>query len=127
MNGKGLFSVDNILVEQIIKELVQTIECLTLEHLDEHKKVIKKYFDVLESIKGLEKKKKSLHNVLADNTKQLKEDVHIENTEDSNVEAETTDFKEKKSDSIKSEDKEIENNKIHNSLDIVKNKMFEKV
>ncbi|HDR7922452.1 DUF2325 domain-containing protein [Bacillus paranthracis] len=124
MNGKGLFSVDNILVEQIIKELVQTIECLTLEHLDEHKKVIKKYFDVLESIKGLEKKKKSLHNVLADNTKQLKEDVHIENTEDSNVEAETTDFKEKKSDSIKSEDKEIENNKIHNSLDIVKNKMY---
>ncbi|WP_333728363.1 DUF2325 domain-containing protein [Bacillus paranthracis] len=116
--------MDNILVEQIIKELVQTIECLTLEHLDEHKKVIKKYFDVLESIKGLEKKKKSLHNVLADNTKQLKEDVHIENTEDSNVEAETTDFKEKKSDSIKSEDKEIENNKIHNSLDIVKNKMY---
>ncbi|MCU5282433.1 DUF2325 domain-containing protein [Bacillus cereus] len=116
--------MDNILVEQIKKELVQTIECLTLEHLDEHKKVIKKYFDVLESIKGLEKKKKSLHNVLADNTKQLKEDVHIENTEDSNVEAETTDFKEKKSDSIKSEDKEIENNEIHNSLDIAKNKMY---
>ncbi|MED2509003.1 DUF2325 domain-containing protein, partial [Bacillus thuringiensis] len=116
--------MDNILVEQIKKELVQTIECLTLEHLDEHKKVIKKYFDVLESIKGLEKKKKGLQTILADNTRQLKEDVHIDNTEDSNVEAETTDFKEKESDSIKSEEKEIENDKIHNSLDIAKNKMY---
>lgn len=124
MNGKGLFSVDNILVEQIKKELVQTIECLTLEHLDEQKKVVKKYFDVLESIKGLEKKKKSLQNVLADNTRQLKEDVHIDNTEDSSVEAENTGFKEKESDSIKSEEKEIENDKIHNSLDIAKNKMY---
>lgn len=124
MNGKGLFSVDNILVEQIKKELVQTIECLTLEHLDEQKKVIKKYFDVLESIKGLEKKKKSLQNVLADNTRQLKEDIHIENTEDNNVEAGTTDFKEKESDSIKSEEKEIEDDKRHNSLDIAKNKMY---
>ncbi|MES5837766.1 DUF2325 domain-containing protein [Bacillus cereus group sp. MG11] len=116
--------MDNILVEQIKKELVQTIECLNLEHLDEHKKVIKKYFDVLESIKGLEKKKKSLQNVLADNTSQLKEDVYIENTEDNNVEAETTDFKEKESDSIKIEEKEIEDDKIHNSLDIAKNKMY---
>ncbi|WP_242297480.1 DUF2325 domain-containing protein [Bacillus cereus group sp. BfR-BA-01382] len=116
--------MDNILVEQIKKELVQTIECLNLEHLDEYKKVIKKYFDVLESIKGLEKKKKSLQNVLADNTSQLKEDVYIENTEDNNVEAETTDFKEKESDSIKIEEKEIEDDKIHNSLDIAKNKMY---
>ncbi|MEI3891882.1 MULTISPECIES: DUF2325 domain-containing protein [unclassified Bacillus (in: firmicutes)] len=116
--------MDNVLVEQIKKELVQTIECLKLEHLDEHKKVIKKYFDVLENIKGLEKKKRSLQGVLADNTRQIQEDASIENTERSNVEAETTDFKEKKSDSIKSEDKEIEDDKIHNSLDIAKNKMY---
>lgn len=124
MNGKGLFSVDNILVEQIKKELVQTIECLTLEHLDEHKKVIKKYFDVLESIKILEKKKGNLQKILTDGAKKIQEDVYIENAKDTNVEAETTEFKSKTSEGVKIEEKEVKGENLYNALDITEPKMY---
>ncbi|MFJ8528361.1 DUF2325 domain-containing protein [Bacillus sp. NPDC094106] len=112
--------MDNTILEQIKKELIQTLEHLTLESLDEHKKLTNKYFDLLEGLKVVEETKKNLLALYPVNYEKEKIDILTENNQ---IASKTEEFV-KKDKNVFEMGKESSKHKLQTQVEVTQTKMY---